>query len=133
MLGCLDGLGALKINDCGQRSIWNEIGANTKNLYNGKCSKKEIRPPIQPAKGSGMKLKSTRAQIEKPYKSNWVGVSGKFIGRQRVCVCELECFIIYKRPSGALIMWHKISKCHSFVYKVNSVGKCIKSDQRCWP
>lgn len=31
--------GALKINDCGQRSIWNEIGANTKNLYNGKCSK----------------------------------------------------------------------------------------------
>lgn len=30
--------GALKINDCGQRSIWNEIGANTKNLYNGKCS-----------------------------------------------------------------------------------------------
>lgn len=38
-----DGLGALKINDCGQRSIWNEIGANTKNLYNGKCSKKEIR------------------------------------------------------------------------------------------
>jgi len=36
-------------------------------------------------------LKSTRAQIEKPYKSNWVGVSGKFIGRprrrrRRVCV-----------------------------------------------
>lgn len=38
LLRCFSLPGALKINDCGQRSIWNEIGANTKNLYNGKCN-----------------------------------------------------------------------------------------------
>lgn len=30
-----------------------------------------------------------------------------------VCVCAFVGYIIYKRPSGVLIMWHKISKCHS--------------------
>lgn len=54
----------------------------------------------------------------------------------RVCVCVCLCicvgvgcafvgYIIYKRPSGALIMWHKISKWHSFIHKVNNVAKCL--------
>lgn len=62
--------GALKINDCGQRSIWNEIGANTKNLYNGKCSKsKQGTSSEQKKRGGRRRRNETKRKIEQKKKA----------------------------------------------------------------
>lgn len=90
----------------------NKEKAKRKQAKNGKEKKRKIK-----WKGKHKKAKSSRAQIEKPYKSNCVGgsmcVAVCASGCACVCVCAFVGYIIYKRPSGVLIMWHKISKCHS--------------------
>lgn len=127
----------------------NAAQANKEQAVNSEQKKDQSKGNKMKRKTNTKKRRKEKKNIEsrKQQSTNWKAIQIKLRGCAaslfkrvcectRVCVCVCLCicvgvecafvgYIIYKRPSGALIMWHKISKWHSFIHKVNNVAKCL--------